>query len=400
MRIGIDCTLFDSTYVGGANTYVMGLLRAFSARPRQHKFVIFCVGSQRAAFEDIQRPGSVEIAVVEKRQDVLSRAYKGVVALALPNERLWKHAVTRTMSAAARQINEACDFLYCPMVVLPSYDIKVPTLLSMHDIQHVHHPDFFSWTELRRRSMNYDTSAKLATFFQASSAYIRDDIIEHYRFLSRDQFVVIPEGVDLEAFRGDATVDVRTKYDLPDRYLFLPAQLWKHKNHITLLKALVLLKKQHDMTIPLVMTGGGFSAHKEITEFIARNDMRWVRHLGKVPFADLIGLYRRAWFLVMPTLHESSSLPVLEAAASRLPILASDIPPIREMSRNLALNLFDPHDEAAIAACIRHYWDAEESRRAQIAFNDSAIDAYSWQNVADRYLDFFENALASDAPNA
>jgi hypothetical protein len=65
---------------------------------------------------------------------------------------------------------------------------------------------------------------------------------------------LIPEGVMVKEFSGPPSVDVMKKYSLPDRFLFFPAQLWSHKNYITVLKALVHLRENSNLTISLVMT--------------------------------------------------------------------------------------------------------------------------------------------------
>ena len=46
-----------------------------------------------------------------------------------------------------------------------------------------------------------------------------------------------------------------------------------------------------------------------------------------MPFKTLVALYKKSKFLITATLYESSSLPILEAAASKTSIIASDTPP-------------------------------------------------------------------------
>ena len=83
---------------------------------------------------------------------------------------------------------------------------------------------------------------------------------------------------------------------LPERFLFFPAQLWPHKNHLTLLKALKQIEAKHGAKIPLVLTGEKFSAAPGIFQFIAEQSMAYVRHLGKVTFKEMVALYQKASF--------------------------------------------------------------------------------------------------------
>ncbi len=77
-------------------------------------------------------------------------------------------------------MDEANDLVYTPSVVLQSFDNQRPTLLSMHDIQHVHYPEFFSWPRRLSRTITYTLSARRANFFQASSQYIKQDLLDHF----------------------------------------------------------------------------------------------------------------------------------------------------------------------------------------------------------------------------
>src|SRR5579872_1912200 len=136
------------------------------------------------------------------------------------------------------------DVLYTPTVVLECFDNRKPSVLSMHDIQHLHHPEFFNWARRTSRKITYRLSARHATYLQASSEYIKRDLLEHFPWLSEEQIQVIPSGALIERFAIPAAVEALSGYGLPERFLFFPAQLWPHKNHMTVLKALKLIEIQ------------------------------------------------------------------------------------------------------------------------------------------------------------
>jgi glycosyltransferase involved in cell wall biosynthesis len=266
----------------------------------------------------------------------------------------------------------------------------------MHDIQHVHHPEFFTWPKRVSRKITYGLSARHATYFQASSEYIKGDLLKHFPWLSAEQIEVIPSGALVQKFTSPAATDsLYEKYDLPERFLFCPAQFWPHKNHLTVLKALKQVEAGHGIKIPLVLTGEKFSAAPGVFKFIADQSMNYVRYLGKVPFEDMVALYQRAAFLVTATLHESSSLPILEAAAAGTPIIASRIPPIEELRRVLQLNLFDPLDVDGLANLIMALWKDEETASSQVTHNRQYIGTYSWENTARKYVKLFDRIMNS-----
>ena len=78
---------------------------------------------------------------------------------------------------------------------------------------------------------------------QASSRYMAEDFCDHFPKLNESNVEVIPEGVDVDLFsRPLPDNDVSGRYELPASFLFTPAQLWPHKNHLTILKALKRLR--------------------------------------------------------------------------------------------------------------------------------------------------------------
>jgi glycosyltransferase involved in cell wall biosynthesis len=288
-----------------------------------------------------------------------------------------------------------CDILYTPTVVLQSFSSRKPTVLSMHDIQHLHYPQFFNWSRRLSRKITYGLSARHADWFQASTEFIKQDLLAHFREIDPRQIAVISEGVNINTFSTCIDDDSQvSQYHLPDRFLFYPAQLWPHKNHITVLKALKRIETLHQIKIPLVLTGAAYSGAAEILKFIKQQSMPYVIFLGSVPFRSLVALHQRAAYLVTAVLYESSSLPILEAAAAGTPIIASRTPPNVECSRVLQLNLFDPLNVEELARLIYDLWNDERRAALQVAHNREHIGRYSWQNAARKYVEFFETVLS------
>lgn len=309
-------------------------------------------------------------------------------------------AASRAFSARLGDVLAShVDLLYVPYVpsaVFPRPN--VPTVYSMHDIQQVHYPQFFTDSELQEREVAFARCVEHATVIQASSRFMFNDFCKHFAKLDQSNVEVIPEGVDIGLFSTrHPDSDVTKRYGLPQSFLFLPAQLWHHKNHITLLRALSRLNER-GLVLPLVLTGAQYNASEDVFKFIEKNELDGqVLYLGVVPFDDVIALYQHARFLVMPSLYESSSIPILEAAAAGTPIIAGRIPPNEEFAEHLEMRLFAPTDDAELARVIEEAWDDEETSRAQVAANRGGVQRYSWDNAARMYLQLFERLQARES---
>jgi glycosyltransferase involved in cell wall biosynthesis len=95
----------------------------------------------------------------------------------------------------------------------------------------------------------------------------------------------------------------------------------------------------------------------------------------------------------MPSLHESNSLPIFEAAAAGTPIIASRIPPNEELKGVFQLNLFDPLKVEDLAELLLQMWEDVSTGADQAGHNRKCVTAYSWDNAAKQYLQLFERAL-------
>lgn len=389
MRIGVDCLRADPDYVGGLNTYILGLLDGFAACGRGHSFQLYVTKGNRKLFARHESSKRFELVTIPGGSFRMRQSI-GRAALLSCSRTLYRSANARLFGGIREIMDSGSDLIYTPTVSLLCFDHWKPTLLSMHDIQHLHYPEFFSWPRRLSRKIVYELSAAHATYFQASSEFIKRDMLDHFPEIFPEQIAVIPEGVNLEDFLTPRNAAALQQYQLAERFVFFPAQLWPHKNHLTVLKALRQIEQKHGVRIPLVMTGASYSAAPAVFRFLTEERMHYVRHLGKVPFDELVALYQRAALVISPGLYESSSLPVLEAAAAGTAVIASRIPPNEELAKTLALNLFDPCDEQNLVQLLLSLWQDEKTYREQGVHNRERVTRFSWKNAARQYLDWIE----------
>lgn len=391
MNIGINCFSFNPNYSGGINSYTFGLLDGFVNSGKEHRFQIYVTKRNIHLFEKYRRLNNFKILLIP---DLRTKKMLRIAAFASLSESLYKFACDKLYNDICHLMDEMSDIVYIPTTFLFPYNFRKTTLISLHDLQQFHYPQFFKKWELLNRKIHYGLTAKYANYIQASSQFIKNDIMVHYKNIKAEQIIVISEGVNVELFsQKTETSYLFEKYNIPEDFLLFPAQLWHHKNHITLLKALNLLKNEKHQKIPLVLTGKPASAANNIFNYIRENKLDFVYHLEHVPFEDLRALFTQAKFLVNPSLFESSSLPILESAASGTPIIASNIPPNLEMGTKLKLNLFEATNYGELAEMIISLWNDKTLISDQSHYNSEHVSIYSWDNVAKQYLSFIKNII-------
>jgi len=391
MKIGINCLSIKSKYVGGVTTYALGLIEGLVNLDSRHVFKIYVSPENYKLFECFK---SEKIEVICCMQFTSLRFHISRLSALVGSTKLYKIVHEILYGATIRELESNNDVLYSPVPVSIPIIENTPTVLSIHDIQHVHFPEYFDYFTLRYKLTSYKACVENSTYIQASSLHMKDDFIENFSTLRGNSIMLVPEGVDIDAFSKKLDGDMSKKYKIPEEFLFFPAQLWHHKNHITVLKALNILNEKRDKKIHLVLTGGEFTASEKIFNYISENNMEYVHYLGKVPFDDLVSLYQQSKFLITAVMYESSSLPVLEAAASGVPIIASNTRPNLELSENLNINLFETLDYNDLCKVILNIWPDSDLQEKQVLYNKESIKQYSWGCIANKYISEIENRIS------
>lgn len=260
----------------------------------------------------------------------------------------------------------------------------IPSIYHPHDLQHLHLPQFFTPRQRALRESHYRAFCRQARVVVVTSRWMRDDLLKQYH-LPPEKVWIVPWAPVVTAYPNPSEHDlagVRERHALPDRFLFYPAQTWPHKNHLGLIKALAILRRDRGMHIPLVASGFRNSHHPKI-ERAARalgvdEQIHWV---GFVTPLELQSLYRLATAVVIPSLFEAASGPLWEAFAAGVPAACSNVTSLPEQAGGAAL-VFDPTDPAAIADAVARLWTDSTLRAELVARGRHNVSRYDWVRTA------------------
>lgn len=232
-------------------------------------------------------------------------------------------------------------------------------------------------------------------------------VSRHWQRLLRDEYGVASEvvynGVDAERF---AAVDARRRAEFRDkigasdaRFVFLAVGgIEPRKATADLFAALADVRRTVTPAPMLAIVGGhsfqDYAAYREAA--LARlPDLgmelgRDVVLLGTVPDDDLAGWYGAADALAFPSVKEGWGLVVLEAQAAGLPVIATDIPVLREyLTDGVDALLVPPHDPTRLAEAMRRII-ADPDLRGRLADGGRAVAArYTWAATARRHMEIY-----------
>jgi glycosyltransferase involved in cell wall biosynthesis len=210
---------------------------------------------------------------------------------------------------------------------------------------------------------------------------------------------VIPIGVDAARFRQaspEVGRAVRARYGLDDdsRIVLFVGTLEPRKNVPTLLRAFARLRSsgRGPGGLRLVITGPRGWGADGVLRTAEGLGLRDVVFTGPVNDDDLVGLYSEASLFTFPSLYEGFGLPALEAMACGVPVIASDIPVLREVLGDAA-QFVAPTDVEGLAALMERVLADENDRAVLIERGRQRAARFTWRETAQRTFAVYEALL-------
>jgi glycosyltransferase involved in cell wall biosynthesis len=277
---------------------------------------------------------------------------------------------------------------------------RAATVVTIHDLTYLKYPEMVTDASARYRRLvprALDRGAVVCT----PTAAVAAEVAEEYH-LPPERLVVTPLGVD-PTWRQATPPDPTwlATHGLPDRYLLFVGSQEPRKNLPTLLGAYRELIRTR-----VVAVGNGPTATDEpgIPPLVLVGPPGWgetldtvglppgaIRTPGYLPAPDLARVVAGATALAFPSWYEGFGLPALEALACGTPVVAADLPALREVLGDQA-ELVAPGDPAALADALARTLedpgdeDARAARRARAA-------GFTWENCAQATLGAYRLAL-------
>jgi glycosyltransferase involved in cell wall biosynthesis len=135
-----------------------------------------------------------------------------------------------------------------------------------------------------------------------------------------------------------------------------------HKNHRALLSAWIELAREGLRPSLALTLGPGFGSLLDEIDVARRRHDLHVRNLGALPRDELLRAYAASRALIFPSLSESFGMPLVEATAAGLPIVASETDVVRDVCD--PSQTFDPRSPVSIARAVRRFLGAAQQRQA------------------------------------
>jgi glycosyltransferase involved in cell wall biosynthesis len=338
-RIGIIYR-YDENWIGGTY-YIQNLIAALKELPKHEMFELVIFTENDSQYFDLrnitQYPFMTQGSYVKR----LSLAQRVI-------NRISRVVSNRNLFSV---YNSDIDLIF-PADNIKWFKKNQSFLYWIPDFQDHYLPEFFSAEEIERRRMTREAIIKNGTNIAFSSKAARKDFNQIYPGNTLHQYT-LNFAVTHPVLNN--TSSLKEKYSLPDTFFICCNQFWKHKNHITILKAIAFLSNQGSK-IFVAFTGKEHDdRHPDFfkrlletaNDFGVRNN---VAFLGFISRQDQLCLMKEAVAVIQPSLFEGWSTVIEDAKALKIKILASDIDVHKEQLAEYNLSaLFSPLDEIELA---------------------------------------------------
>lgn len=381
--------------MGGAVTYITNFLRHLPGPESGHQFLIILAARTAETQRDL--PSNVKLLPTS-------------ISYANGLRRLWWDQIT------LRQIlkRQQADLLFST-ANFAMFRCPVPQVLLVRNA--LYFSPLYQQTLLPHDTLKMRVAYRLRRWLICWSARLADRVMTPTQSMLDGllRYVALPEGKTFVNSHGVAYSflsrgqnSFATAEDRPLTLLYVSLYS-EHKNLRTALRALPLLNSNHGrQRFRLVTTadpawnGASWTITWESDLELSRQpDVQpWVKFVGPLDRTQTERLYDEAAIFVFPSLVESFGMPMVEAMARGLPIVAADTPVNREICAGAAL-YFSPLDPEDLARQVRRL--ASDARRCQelgAVGLERARMRFRWDAHVARFLEVCEDLAGKKGANS
>jgi glycosyltransferase involved in cell wall biosynthesis len=363
MRIGIYAPNMATPAPSGVERYITELLRALALRPGAHEFALISDAADLPL-----PPGGRRVPL--KSMGRLSR-------LRFDHWRL---------AALAR--DEKLDVLHCAKSFVPA-GLTCGSVATIYDVIFLKRPDCYplGWRLYWNRALASSVERANAVIAM-SDATARD--VEALLPGARGKVHAVRTGVNPAAFsptHADAE-RLRDARGIRAPYFLCVGNITRRKNVPVLLDAFESIRTQ--VKANLVLAGSLEFGGGDVVARL-RGGAERVTYLGRVTDGELAALYQGALAFVYPSEDEGFGLPVLEAMASRVPVITTTGGALPEAVGDAGI-LVAPGSVRELAEAMKRVAGDAALRASLISKGLARVAEHSWARTAEQTLEVYEKA--------
>lgn len=371
MKIAIQAADLDHARIDGTRVYILNLLKYFGKLDLSSEFLI----CHKKKFNPELTPPEFPNYSIRKMGAPL----------------FW----TQTRFALELR-KEKPDVLWMPMHNAPICKRKdLKTVVTIHDLAFKYFPECFPKIDFWKINFLTGIAIRNASHIIAVSQSSKNDILKFYPFFPAGNIRVIHHGFDTEIFSAERDLakesEIKKRLGIKGDYILYFGAIQPRKNLGVLIEAFEIYKRQTGSHVRLVLAGSKAWLWQNILKKSRLSPFRDdIIMSGKLKFGDVGHLYRGAGVFVFPSLYEGFGIPILEAFAAKVPVIAAKNSSLPEVGGNAAL-YFESGNKQELADKVSSVLSDENQRDAMIRKGLERIKNFSWEKCARETLEFLKS---------
>ena len=376
MKIGIDIRLIGKKQTGSEEVF-LNLVKNLTHIESENEYFLFT--------DIIDVAGVAEIS---KQLGVTKKSNFKIVSLKTWNKFSWNFW-TLPMYLRKNPVD-----VYLTQYILPFFvPKKIKLVTIIHDVSFNAYAKFIKFSDLFFLRTLIPISLRRADKIIAVSRFTKDEIVKYYGIdPAKIEWVHNAVGnAFLEAAEKKLTEEVakklRKKYNLPEKFILYLGTLQPRKNIPTLIEAYEKLPTETRKQLKLVLAGSrGHNFDLKIDQMLEKYALtKEVPLLGYIPDEDKANLFKLATIFCFPSFYEGFGIPILEAFIAKTPVIASNIPPHKEIAELCAV-FFNPNDVAELSQKLQNLFIDTKSQENLVKLGEIQAHRFSWTKTTEDIL--------------
>jgi glycosyltransferase involved in cell wall biosynthesis len=276
-----------------------------------------------------------------------------------------------------------------------SLSTRTKSVTVIHDLNFEHFPGDLPWLVSHYYRHFFPRFARKAIRIATVSEYSRKDICIQYG-IQPEKVDVVYNGAGNHYYplQSNQQRSIREKYTGGSPYFIFVGALHPRKNLVNLFKAFDLFKSGSESDCKLLLVGSKLWWTDEIRSTYELMKFRKdVVLTGRLPASELGKVMASALALTYVSYFEGFGIPVVEAFASGIPVITSNVTSLPEVAGDAAL-LTDPFSPGDIAQAMNAVFTDGHLREQLVNKGKKRLEQFSWDLTAEKLWKTLETAAA------
>lgn len=307
-----------------------------------------------------------------------------------PISKIFK-SLWRSFSVNGQLRNREIDLFHGLSNELPDgiHKSEVSSVVTVHDLVFMQFPQFYKFIDRKIYYRKVKYACLSADKIIAISNQTKKDIIQ-YLNIDPNKIEVVYQSISPKYFKKQKSIDLVSKYNLPERFIISVGTIEQRKNQLSILKAI----HRAQLGITVVFVGKPTLYSASLLKFITENKMEnQVKFLNNITRKNLARLYQQASLSVYISVFEGFGLPVIESMASGCPVITSNVSCLPETAGNAAV-LCDPKNIDEIGEKIKFLLENNSFRNEIIQRGMVRAKLFHPKNYSQNLISLYSGILS------